>query len=62
MRRKLLLMAAGAALATVLMLTRPTPALGGEWCFVVFGWLIGQICEDVEAAREHETDLLRRKQ
>lgn len=51
MRRKLLLMAAGAALATVLMLSRPAPAIGGEWCLVAFGWLIGQICEDVEAAR-----------
>ena len=48
-------MAAGAALATVLMLTRPAQAVGGEWCFVVFGWLIGQICEDVEAAREKDS-------
>jgi hypothetical protein len=60
MKRKLILMAAGAALATVLMLTRSTPAIGGEWTLIIWGWLIGQICEDVEAVRE--TDLLRRKQ
>ena len=60
MKRKLVLMAIGAALAALLMLGRPTPALGGEWTLIIWGWLIGQICDDVEVA--HETDLLRREQ